>query len=297
MESTNAYRRPSHIPETMGGDGEGLDSRLAGVFALMQKAPLQAGQKILDIGMGSGQLATWLAGRGLQVTGTGLELESYCDVGALRSQGIAVVPCGADRMPLETGTFDAVVISHVLEHCPNVRSTLDEARRVLKDDGWLLIFVPSQALDVSAGHVSMGWSVGQLMYVLLTAGYRVKDGQFVTHAGSVCAFVRKEANPVLPALRCDRGDLNILGKLGLFPLPIQSRDEFDDGFLGPMGALNWDAAHLRELRASDEWKFRLVRAAARLIPGAVRLPVAQMLSVIARTICEVHNTNPDRLGS
>ena len=297
MNSTSSYIRPDNIPQTMGGDGASLDSRLAGVIALMEKAPIRPGQKILDVGMGSGQLSTWLSERGLLVSGTGLELGSYCDVNLLRSRGIEVVPCAANAMPFEDCTFDAVVMSHVLEHCPNVRSALDEAGRVLKDGGWLLVFVPLQTLHVSAGHVSMGWSVGQLMYTLLAAGYCVKDGRFITWSGSVCGFVRKDSKFFLPPLRCDRGDLSILGKQGFFPRPLGSRDGSDDGFLGPIGALNWDANHVRQLHSSDSRKLQVARAIARLIPSRLRLPIAQLLTSMGVTLCEVHNTNPSYLAS
>ena len=281
----------------MGGDGATLDSRLAGVFALMEKAPFKPGQKILDVGMGSGQLSTWLAGQGLVVTGTGLELESYCDVNLLRSRGIEVVPCSAHAMPFEDCTFDLVVMSHVLEHCPNVRSALDEAGRVLKDGGWLLVFVPPHTLHISAGHVSMGWSVGQLMYVLLTAGYRIKDGRFISWSGSIAGFVQKDSKFCLPPLRGDRGDLSILGKQGFFPRPIKSRDGSDDGFLGPIGAINWDPNHVHQLHSSSSRKLKTVRAIARLIPSRLRLPIAQLLASAAGTLCEVHNTNPPYLGT
>jgi SAM-dependent methyltransferase len=297
MERTSNYVRPDNIPENMGGDGATLGARLAGVFDLMKKAPITSGQKVLDIGMGSGQLSTWLAQQGMQVTGTGLELESYCDVGALRSRGVEVVPCGAESMPFQDGTFDAVVMSHVLEHCPNVRLALKEVWRVLKEDGWLFVFVPDHALDVSAGHVSMGWSVGQLMYVLLTAGYGVKDGRFITWSGSVCGFVQKKSRLELPALRGDRGDLSILGKQGFFPRPIKTRDGFDDGFLGPMSALNWDTEHVQQLYAADRLNLRIARTAARFVPGRFRLPLAQLLNRVATVFCEVHNTNPPYLGN
>lgn len=295
--TNNGYVRPDNIPQAMGGDGVNLDARLKGVFDLMRKAPINSGQKILEVGMGGGQLAKWLAQQGMFVTGTGHEIASYCDVDDLRSQGIEAVPCDVNSMPFDDCAFDVVVMSHVLEHCLDVHSALKEVRRVLKDQGWLLIFVPGHGLDVSAGHVSMGWSVGHLMYVLLVAGFRVKDGRYITHAGSVCGFVRKDSQLLLPPLRGDRGDLNILGKLGFFPLPIRSRDGFNDGFLGPMGALNWDLDHVRELRSRAALGTRLTYLASRMIPRGQRLRLARILTSVGKVLCEIHNTNPAELGN
>jgi SAM-dependent methyltransferase len=229
----------------------------------MEQAPISPGQKVLDVGMGSGQLSMWLAAKGLLVTGTGLEVESYdCDIKLLQSRGIQIVPCGADCMPFEDDTFDAVVMSHVLEHCSDVRSALIEVRRILKDGGWLMVFVPPHEMGVSAGHVSIGWSVGQLMYVLLAAGFWVKDGRFISWSGSVCAFVRKDGQFRLPPLRGDRGDLHILGKLDLFPRAIKSRDGYHDGYLGAIGALNWEITCTIFMR----WRVENARSPERL-PG------------------------------
>jgi SAM-dependent methyltransferase len=84
--------------------------------------------------------------------GTGIELFG-CDV---------VDPCGFEafhsfaglryvrledpvRLPYQNGTFDLVIASGVLEHCPLVGESLNELHRVLRDDGQLVItFFPNQ---------------------------------------------------------------------------------------------------------------------------------------------------------
>ena len=157
------YARPQAIPPDMGGTYDVPDSRLALILQLLTQAPLKRGDKVLDVGFGRGQLSLWLAKRDMNVTGTGVELDSYdIELATLRENGIEVMQCGAEKMPFETETFDAVVMSHVLEHCPNVQLALAEARRVLKHGGHLFVFVPPHGPHVSAGHCSMGWNVGQL---------------------------------------------------------------------------------------------------------------------------------------
>ncbi len=110
-------------------------------------------------------------------------------------------------------------MSHVLEHCHNAGQALQEVRRVLADNGRLFIFVPPYTTYVCSGHVSTGWNVGELLYVLLLNGFDVRAGHFVEYGHSVCGFVRK-ASVALPALRGDRGDIRILAESGLFPLPV-----------------------------------------------------------------------------
>jgi SAM-dependent methyltransferase len=237
----------------MGGTGAELDERLSGVLELMQKAPLKEVHTILDIGFGGGQLSRWLAKKGKQVAATGVNIGSYdVDVLALQSDyGVRVTECSVERMPFPDESFDAVMMSHVLEHCPNVQMALQEVRRVLKDGGHLFVFVPPHDEYVCAGHVSVGWNVGQLMYVLLLAGLGVRGGQFIHYGPNVCAFVRKNSSLELPLLRGDRGDIHILGKDGLFPLPIISHDGFNDGFWGKIRAINWDPEHAQHILLKD----------------------------------------------
>jgi SAM-dependent methyltransferase len=92
-------------------------------------------------------------------------------------------------MPFPEKSFDAVVLSHVLEHCADVGRALGHVRRVLKEKGLLLVFVPPVEDIVCAGHVSVGWNVGQLMYVLALNGFDVSRGNFIEYGYNVCGFV------------------------------------------------------------------------------------------------------------
>lgn len=46
--------------------------------------------------------------------------------------------------PDRLGTFDALVASHVLEHIPDLVALLDSARRLVRDDGWLVFALPDK---------------------------------------------------------------------------------------------------------------------------------------------------------
>ena len=237
------YKRPEHISHIGGTDDR--DARIVETIRMLSVAPLDEAHTVLDVGMGRGQMARWLAGRGKKVVGTGLEIDSYdCDLQQLKHDcGIEVVECPADDMPFEDGSFDAVLMSHVLEHCPNVGLALGEARRVLRDDGWLLVFVPQHGPFVAAGHVSVGWNVGQLIYVLLVNGFDVRSGHFANLSGfNVAGFARKRAVP-LPPLRGDRGDISILASEGLLPPGILADDGACDTFFADMKSVNWPADH------------------------------------------------------
>lgn len=80
------------------------------------------------------------------------------------------------------------------------------------------------------------------MYVLLLNGFDVKEGRFIEYGFSVSAFVKK-ANITLPKLRGDRGDVDVLNKAGLWPLPIKKQaDGLSDGFYGNIKSVNWPNA-------------------------------------------------------
>lgn len=234
------YVRPSVIPNDMGDDT--FDMRLREVKFLLNYMPEEI-HTVLDVGMGKGQISEYLTDKGYNVTGTGLEVESYgIDVVAWEAKGIKVVSCPVEHMPFADCTFDAVVASHILEHCHNYGNALKEIRRVLKKDGFLLLFVPPYATMVLAGHVSTGWNLGQLVYVLLLNGFNVKQGQFIHYGSSLCAFVSKDEHP-LPPLRGDRGDIHILHEAGLFPFTIAEARKSHDAFEGRrIVSVNWDDA-------------------------------------------------------
>lgn len=262
------YQLPSNIPFDMGGIDAILDERLTNVIELLGEAPISTLSTFLDIGMGKGQLLKWLSKKGKSCTGTSIEISSYgVNVTELKNDyGINIVVCNAENMPLKNQSFDAVVLSHVLEHCLNVGLVLNEVRRILSDKGWLFLFVPPYKNMVSAGHVATGWNIGQLMYVLCIAGYDVKNGRFIKYGYNICAFVKKNLTP-LPPLRGDRGDISILQRDGFFPLPIVTKDGFNDCFYGDVLSINWDSSSiiLKKLYNTKIESSKLKKAGKRIL--------------------------------
>jgi SAM-dependent methyltransferase len=262
---------------------------MRGVLELLRHAPLETFETVLDVGVGQGQVARFLASRGKKVTGTGIAMHSYAaDSENLRKAGVALVECPAHRMPFADGSFDAVVMSHVLEHCPSVGDALREVRRVLVPGGLLMVFVPPNNHFVSAGHLSMGWNVGQLVYTLLAAGFDVREGQFVEYERSVCAFVHR-TDRSLPPLRGDRGDIQVLGEAGLLPLPVRTADGFNDGFWGKVRCVNWPKA-----RSHVALGWRIYGALLGWLPERIRTLLARVLSRAADEASMNLFVNPKR---
>ena len=235
------YKLPENLTHDMGGEGDNLDGRMRNVLELLEEAPLASLTTVLDISAGKGQVLKWFSQRGKKCTGIGLEIESYgANLKEFKEKhDIDVVEGAIEKMPFPKKSFDGVVMSHILEHCPNIGLALAETKRVLADNGWLFIFVPPHEDRIAGGHIATGWNIGQLMYVLLVNGFDVKNGRFIKYGYNICGFVQKNKRP-LPPLRHDQGDVYILQKEGFFPAPIKTADGQNDGYFGDIKSINWN---------------------------------------------------------
>lgn len=269
------------------------DTRIPDILAVLEYAPFRPTDLALDIGMGDSRITQSVARRVRRVVGTGLKMQSYAMPRAqLNALRIEATECVAEGLPFADGQFGAIVMAHVLEHCPNVSLVLSEARRVLADDGLLCVFVPPHDDVVAAGHVSVGWNIGQLLYVLLLNGFDVKQGRFVRLGYNVCAFVSKDLCP-LPALRYDRGDIKTLADDGRFPLPVILREGRNDAFRGDLQALNWPWTQLLGEHGSSP-RVKLLR---RVIPLWLRRRLGPLLLRIGHILADdqIRQINPNSL--
>lgn len=279
-----------------------MDERLTDIINLLDEAPLENIGTILDIGAGQGQIAKYLARQGRKVTCTGVKIESYVsNINALREKyGIEYFECDIYNMPFPNGSFDAVIMCHVLEHCPDVFRALGHDRRVLREGGLLLIFVPPQEDVVCAGHISLGWNVGQLMYVLLLNGFDVRTGNFIEYGYNVCGFIRRSER-VLLELRFDRGDIAVLARENFFPLPIGKGDGGSDSFNGNVKSINWQniskfrIASKRIDTTNNRFKQYGLEGIDRILPNKSKLQIGRFLKRLGNFLVRHSIDAPDRL--
>ena len=125
--------------------GDVVDNELiyknAGNMELLSMLPSSPG-RILDLGCGAGDNAAWLAGRGWRVTAVTIDPRErevalpFCDeihLGNLEEGLPAAV----------TGTFDVVLMSHVLEHLARPTQLLADVRERLAVDGAIAVALPN----------------------------------------------------------------------------------------------------------------------------------------------------------
>jgi 2-polyprenyl-3-methyl-5-hydroxy-6-metoxy-1,4-benzoquinol methylase len=110
--------------------------------------------RLIDAGCGVGQLLQVAQSRGYQVAG--------CDISAwatdyARQAGFDVRTGTLEELQYPAASYDIAVASHTLEHVPHPLPFLREARRILQDDGLLVIAVPNFA-SVMAQTLRSRWA-------------------------------------------------------------------------------------------------------------------------------------------
>jgi 2-polyprenyl-3-methyl-5-hydroxy-6-metoxy-1,4-benzoquinol methylase len=99
-------------------------------------------QEILDVGCGSGYLATEIPQTPKVIAGVDIE-ERSVELAADRQAVDLAVVGDATALPFDADSFDCVILADVLEHFENPDQLLGECRRVLTEDGRLIVSVPA----------------------------------------------------------------------------------------------------------------------------------------------------------
>jgi ubiquinone/menaquinone biosynthesis C-methylase UbiE len=145
-ESAHYYEVNSEM-NTM---AEGVHPDHARIAAFLNS---QGASSLLDVGCGTGHIASVLAELAPQIDYTGIDLASAAVEGARRAErpGRYLVADTA-ALPFETATFDAVVSLYALEHFTRPHDSLREMVRVARPGGVIGIF--SMNYDRPLGTVS-----------------------------------------------------------------------------------------------------------------------------------------------
>lgn len=104
---------------------------------LRQEAP---GNRLLDVGFGKGYLMQVARAYGFEVYGVDGSQRLLDRLSPFFGQRLAKHWVGGGPFPW--GSFDALVLSHVVEHLPNPRAALRQAREALNPGGVVYVAVP-----------------------------------------------------------------------------------------------------------------------------------------------------------
>lgn len=117
-----------------------LPHRRIGMDAMAMWLPWQPGGKLLEIGCGNGDRLELFRELGWQVNG----IEPDVRAAQLASaRGLDVLADFLQPGSLPAASFDAILMSHVIEHLPDPRETILECHRLLRPGGILTILTPN----------------------------------------------------------------------------------------------------------------------------------------------------------
>lgn len=113
------------------------------VEALFARCQLDESSHVLDVGTGTGFVASALAGRVAQVTGTdtspGMLNQARVNLDGLGIDKATLVEAPADRLPLTDDTADAAMANMVLHHASDPAAMLAGMARVVRPGGTVTI--------------------------------------------------------------------------------------------------------------------------------------------------------------
>lgn len=112
--------------------------------------PYETRGRVLDLGCGSGDLIGRMRAFGWQAEGIDADPEA---VRAARRKGLEVSAGTLHQEKFPEASFEAVVMSHVIEHVHHPLGLLKEVRRILSPAGRLVIATPNSH---SLGHRMLG---------------------------------------------------------------------------------------------------------------------------------------------
>ncbi len=112
-----------------------------------------SGERILDVGCGTGFISRSLTGKN-EVHGVDISTEYLARAA---SYGIETEQWDIQKgLPFDSGSFDVVLMTEVLEHIFDTDALISEVRRVLKEEGVLVLTVPNTCSLVSRVQVVLG---------------------------------------------------------------------------------------------------------------------------------------------
>ena len=144
------------------GDGKNLRARLSGLLLYLHPGrradvdfsvmylPARPGGRLLEVGCGSGQMLRLMKDFGWEVEGVDFDPAA---VDNARGKGLSVRLGTLEDQVYPDDHFDAVTMSHLVEHVPEPLQLFQESYRILKPGGRLVVVTPN---NESLGHRMFG---------------------------------------------------------------------------------------------------------------------------------------------
>jgi SAM-dependent methyltransferase len=171
----------------------GQDRRLD---MIRQYVPLE-GARVLDIGCGLGAYVDKF--RGLTAEPFGVDIDADKLFKARRDKDLRTLALAvSEGLPFPDNTFDAILLHEVIEHVADDRLTIQEAHRVVKPEGVVVVFAPNRLYPFETHGIYVGkrYLYGNIPLI----GY-LPDGWRGRVAPHVRAYRTNELNDLFSGLK------------------------------------------------------------------------------------------------
>lgn len=116
-------------------------------FRVIKNLLPKAGTKVLDVGCHAGTFTEEIAKALLETEIFGIDIDRTAIAYAKKKRPkFHFQVAAAERLPFPDKTFNLVTCFEALEHVKYPQKALAEIRRCLKDNGWLVLLVPTESL-------------------------------------------------------------------------------------------------------------------------------------------------------
>ncbi|MEK7616895.1 MAG: class I SAM-dependent methyltransferase [Patescibacteria group bacterium] len=109
---------------------------------IVEELQLKNMEKILDVGCGNGYYLNLLNKLGFELILVGIDNDGRALKDArklIRDNKVKLISANANKLPLESRSFDKVILSEVIEHVEDEQKVLSEIYRVLKPGGVMVL--------------------------------------------------------------------------------------------------------------------------------------------------------------
>ena len=177
----------------------------------VKAAQFQAGDRLLELGCGPGNLTHHLADQGFDITG--VDKSDAMIAKAKQTQSAAKFQCAnAYNLPFKDAQFDGVISSSLINIVPKPQTMINEISRVLKPSGRAVLFYPTPEFnDARANAITNELGLGffqsaalrlwaqkaqkldakTLLPMLTTAGFKITNTTMYLQNSQACIIATK----------------------------------------------------------------------------------------------------------